>query len=214
MGVINQLKIRKTKSNDKMASFILNDNNSNIETVFFPKSFLKYEDVLSTNQPVIITGRIDFSGLDISALSGKGIQAADDENLSDIEASENGIYKLEDNALTENAGQNAALINGDADLGIKIVGESIELLDAVKVKLPVKPAGEACIIEIKDNVVMLDGAEFKKMLFEIKKSFSEAKGSDKVIFKISGYSITLGENIAVDKSLLKSNPLFNYLNII
>ncbi|RZV37800.1 MAG: DNA polymerase III subunit alpha [Candidatus Acidulodesulfobacterium acidiphilum] len=214
VGVINQLKIRKTKSNDKMASFILNDNNSNIETVFFPKSFLKYEDVLSTNQPVIITGRIDFSGLDISALSGKGIQAADDENLSDIEASENGIYKLEDNALTENAGQNAALINGDADLGIKIVGESIELLDAVKVKLPVKPAGEACIIEIKDNVVMLDGAEFKKMLFEIKKSFSEAKGSDKVIFKISGYSITLGENIAVDKSLLKSNPLFNYLNII
>ena len=170
--------------------------------------------MLSTNQPVIITGRIDFSGLDISALSGKGIQAADDENLSDIEASENGIYKLGDNALTENAGQDAALINGDADLGIKIVGESIELLDAVKVKLPVKPAGEACIIEIKDNVVMLDGAEFKKMLFEIKKSFSEAKGSDKVIFKISGYSITLGENIAVDKSLLKSNPLFNYLNII
>ncbi|MGC8554484.1 MAG: DNA polymerase III subunit alpha [Candidatus Acidulodesulfobacterium sp.] len=214
VGVINQLKVRKTKSNDKMASFILNDNNSNIETVFFPKSFLKYEDVLSTNQPVIITGRIDFSGLDLSALNGKGTHAADGENLSEIEASENDIYKLEDNALTENTGQDNVLINGDADLGIKIVGESIELLDAVKVKLPVKTAGEACIIEIKDNVVMFDGDEFKKMLFEIKKSFSEAKGNDKVILRISGYSITMGENIAVDKSLLKSNPLSNYLNII
>ncbi len=214
VGVINQLKVRKTKSNDKMASFILNDNNSNIETVFFPKSFLKYEDVLSTNQPVIITGRIDFSGLDLSALSGKGIQAVDDENLSGIEASEDDIYKQEDNTITENAGQDTALINGDADTGIKIIGESIELLDAVKVKPSVKPAGEACIIEIKDNVVMLDGDEFKRMLFEIKKSFSEAKGSNKVIFRISGYSITLGENIAVDKSLLKSNPLSNYLNII
>jgi DNA polymerase-3 subunit alpha len=214
VGVINQLKVRKTKSNDKMASFILNDNNSNIETVFFPKSFLKYEDVLSTNQPVIITGRIDFSGLDLSALSGKGIQAVDDENLSGIEASEDDIYKQEDNTITENAGQDTALINGDADTGIKIIGESIELLDAVKVKPSVKPAGEACIIEIKDNVVMLDDDEFKRMLFEIKKSFSEAKGSNKVIFRISGYSITLGENIAVDKSLLKSNPLSNYLNII
>jgi DNA polymerase-3 subunit alpha len=215
VGVINQLKVRKTKNNDKMASFILNDNNSNIETVFFPKSFLKYEDVLSTNQPVIITGRIDFSGLDLSVLNGKGIQAADDENLSEVDASdESGMYKQEDNALTENAGQDTALINGDADMGIKIVGESIELLDAVKVKPPVKPAGEACIIEIKDNVVMLDGDEFKKMLLEIKKSFSEAKGNDKVIFRISGYSITLGENIAVNKSLLKSNPLSNYLNII
>ena len=214
VGVINQLKVRKTKSNDKMASFILNDNNSNVETVFFPKSFLKYEDILSTNQPVLITGRIDFSGLDLSALSGKGIQAADDENLSGNEASEDDIYKQEDNALNENAGQDTALINGDADMGIKIIGESIELLDAVKVKLPVKPAGEDCIIEIKDNVVMLDGDEFKKMLLEIKKSFSEAKGNDKVIFRILGYSITLGENIAVDKSLLKSNTLSNYLNII
>ncbi len=214
VGVINQLKVRKTKNNDKMASFILNDNNSNIETVFFPKSFLKYEDVLSTNQPVIITGRIDFSGLDLSVLSNKGIQTADDENLSGTYAPEDDIYKQEDNTLTENAGQDTALINGDADTGIKIIGETIELLDAVKVKLPVQPAAEACIIEIKDNVVMLDGAEFKKMLFEIKKSFSEAKGNDKVIFRISGYSITLGENIAVDKSLLKSNPLSNYLNII
>ena len=214
VGVINQLKVRKTKNNDKMASFILNDNNSNIETVFFPKSFLKYEDVLSTNQPVIITGRIDFSGLDLSVLSNKGIQTADDEDLSGTYAPEDDIYKQEDNTLTENAGQDTALINGDADTGIKIIGETIELLDAVKVKLPVQPAAEACIIEIKDNVVMLDGAEFKKMLFEIKKSFSEAKGNDKVIFRISGYSITLGENIAVDKSLLKSNPLSNYLNII
>ncbi len=214
VGVINQLKVRKTKSNDKMASFILNDNNSNVETVFFPKSFLKYEDVLSTNQPVIITGKIDFSGLDLSSLSNKRIQTADDENLSENYASENGIYKSEDNALMENAGQDNILINGEADLGIKIVGESIELLDAVKVKLPVQPAGEACIIEIKDNVVMLDGDEFKKMLLEIKKSFTEAKGNDKVILRISGYSIILEENIAVDKSLLKSNKLCNYLNII
>ena len=214
VGVINQLKVRKTKTNDKMASFILNDNNSNIETVFFPKSFLKYEDVLSTNQPVIITGRIDFSGLDLSSLIGKEIQPQDGEHLSEIEVSESDIYKQDDNVLTENAGQGSPLINGEADLGIKIIGENIELLDAVKVKQPAKHIEETCIIEIKDNVVMLDDDELKKILLEIKKNFTEAKGKDKVIFRISGYSITLGENVAVDKTLLKSKPSSNYLNII
>ena len=61
---------------------------------------------------------------------------------------------------------------------------------------------------------MLDDDELKKILLEIKKNFTEAKGKDKVIFRISGYSITLGENVAVDKTLLKSKPSSNYLNII
>jgi len=190
-GVINQLKIHKTRNNDKMASFILNDKNSNVEAVFFPKNFLKYEEILGTNQPVILTGRIDFSGLNASGNT---------------------------EGVSESDGTAGEYVSIDSD--IKIIGESIELLDEVKVKRQssqvrqARQDDEVCIIEINENAAFFEAGEFRNFLSKIKNSLSDSKGNSKVILRISGYNIALKESFGVDKALLKSKPLPDYLNII
>ena len=211
VGVINQLKVHKTRNNDKMASFILNDKNSNVETVFFPKNFLKYEEILGTNQPVILTGRIDFSGLNAAVnAGGRGFESAE------------GTIEDNDGIETDKTGKNRAETGkpgyesdyDDLDLDIKVIGENIELLDEVKIKRQLKPEEEVCIIEIKENAAFFAAGEFKNFLSEIKNSLSDSRGNSKVILKMSGYNIVFNESLGVDKALLKSKLLTDYLNII
>ncbi|MHB1661106.1 MAG: helix-hairpin-helix domain-containing protein, partial [bacterium] len=232
VGIINQLKVHKTRNNDKMASFILNDKNSNVEAVFFPKNFLKYEEILGTNQPVILTGRIDFSGLNTSGNTGdKGFVSEeatgeyagddDDKNYKSKEiassACEDMSAGLSKHALDadENAGKSGyAAGYDDADLDIKVIGESVELLDAVRVRKQAMPEEEVCIIEINESEALFNGGEFKNLLLEIKNSLSDARGSSKVILRISGYNVALNGSLGVDKALLKSKNLPGYLNIL
>ena len=210
-GVINQLKVHKTRNNDKMASFILNDKNSNVEAVFFPKNFLKYEEILGTNQPVILTGRIDFSGLNTAGNTGDGVSepaGAAGEDAPENDAALNGKNKTETGKTEYGAGYD------DMDLDIKVIGESIELLDEVKVKRQARQEDEVCIIEINENAAFFEAGEFRNFLSEIKNSLSDSKGSSKVILRMSGYNIVLKESLGVDKALLKSKSLPDYLNII
>ena len=212
-GVINQLKVHKTRNNDKMASLILNDKNSNVEVVFFPKNFLKYEEILGTNQPVILTGRIDFSGLNTAENSGgRGLApvegAGEDAAAAESDAAQNGKNKAESGKSGYEAGYD------DIDLDIKVIGENIELLEGVKIKKQIKPEEEVCIIEINENAAFFAPGEFKNFLSEIKNSLSDSRGNSKVILKMSGYNIALNESLGVDKALLKSKPLPDYLNII
>ena len=209
-GVINQLKVHKTRNNDKMASFILNDKNSNVEAVFFPKNFLKYEEILGTNQPVILTGRIDFSGLNASGNTGDVLEPAGaaGEDAAENDAAQNGKNKPETGKTEYGAGYD------DMDLDIKVIGESIELLDEVKVKRQARQEDEVCIIEINENAAFFEAGEFRNFLSEIKNSLSDSKGNSKVILRMSGYNIVLKESLGVDKALLKSKSLPDYLNII
>ncbi len=192
-GVINQLKIHKTKNNDKMASFTLNDKNSNVQVVFFPKNYLKCENIIETNEPVVLTGKIDFSGLNIT-----------EENYSGKKDGENAA----EHSGYENAEE-------DADLNIKVIGENIELLDSFEIKER-NNSQEICVIEINENAAVFNGAEFKNLLLELKNSLSDSKGGSKVVLRTSsGYSISLNGNIGVDKALLKSKLMpAGYLNIL
>jgi DNA polymerase-3 subunit alpha len=213
-GIINQLKVHKTRNNDKMASFVLNDKNSNVEAVFFPKNFLKYEEILGTNQPVILTGRIDFSGLNaVVNAGGKGFEPAEAAGEDGGDGEENFDDKNDKNK--EAAGKSGYSAGyDDIDLDIKVIGESIELLDAIKVKRQAKPEEETCIIEINENAALFDAGEFKNFLAEIKNRLRGSRGNSKVILRMSGYNIALSGSLGVDKALLKSKPLPDYLNII
>ncbi len=215
VGVINQPKVHKTRNNDKMASFILNDKNSNIEVVFFPKNFLKYEEILETNQPVILTGRIDFSGLNSAGNArNKGFESVEviDEDAALSDADKNGKNKTESGKSGYEEGYDG--VDLDLDLDIKVIGEHIELLDGVKIKKQVKQEEDICIIEISENAALFNAGEFKNFLSEIKNSLSDSRGSSKVILRILGYNIMLSGNFSVDKALLKSKPLSGYLNIM
>ena len=206
-GIINQLKVHKTRNNDKMASFILNDKNSNVEAVFFPKNFLKYEEILGTNQPVVLTGRIDFSGLNATYNNGgRGLGSPED-------SAEDALDKGGNNKTDAvKSGYDGSY--DDVDLDIKVIGESIELLDGIKVKRQAKPEEEVCIIEIKESSSFLGEGEFKNFLSEIKSSLSDYRGSSKVILKMAGYNIALNGTLKVDKALLKTKLSADYLNII
>jgi DNA polymerase-3 subunit alpha len=210
VGIIEQLKVHKTRSNDKMASFIINDKNYNVEAVFFPKNFLKYEEILKTNQPVLLTGRIDFSELNDAVSAGGNVFGQPEigsEETGEIYADKNDKSKAE----TRKSG-NAPDYD---DLNIKVIGESIDLLDNVRVRKPIKSEDdEICIIEINENGLLFKSDEFKSLLSEIKDSLSDSRGKSKVILRASGYNIALKGDICVDKTLLKSKRLPDCLNII
>ncbi len=220
VGIINQLKVHKTKNNDKMASFILNDKNYNVEAVFFPKNYFKYEEILTTNQPVLLTGKIDFSGINEAGNFGKkGLGFEGSESIG--EDHENGegadADKINGKADKHGAGSSEEGSGyGDADLDIKIIGESLELLDSVEVKKrpETEKKEEFCIIEIKESEAFLNADEFKNLLSEIKKSLSESKGNCKAVLRASGYNIVLNGRFGVDKKALKSKNLPSCLNII
>ncbi len=225
-GVINQLKIHKTKNNEKMASLVLNDKNLNVQVVFFPKNYLKYEDIFDTNEPVVLTGRIDFSGL--TANNGNernglaaGVLAQDDiDDNFDEENYKGAEVRRTSNDKIDN------ISDGDIELNIKIIGEKIEFLDSYKIKqknnidIPaVKTNGTqvqpcpVCVIEITEKEIPHDNDALRNFLAELKDMLYNSKGNNKVILKAMGYEVILNGNISVDKELLKSKPLCRYLNI-
>ncbi len=149
-GVINQLKIHKTKNNEKMASFVLNDKNLNIQVVFFPKDYRRFESIFDTNEPVVLTGKVDFSGLAVISDNKKnGIVEAvknngdldddfDEENYRSAEGWRDAGPAV---AVRMAGGDNLASNNkigniseSDIELNVKIIGEKIEFLDSYKIK--------------------------------------------------------------------------------
>ena len=214
-GVINQLKMLKTKNNDKMASFVLNDNNTNVQVVFFPRNYIKCEDIINTNEPVILTGKVDFSGLNVT----DAIRKKEAMNNGRQEGSEAGACRTEDKYDKTAAGAEGAnalyeTAEEDIDLNIKVIGEDIQLLDSFKIKNQEKSRNDLCIIEIDDKTSFFDVEEFKILLSDIKGGFASLKGGSRVLLKTSGYHVLLNDDITVDKSVLKSKPIPGYLNIL
>jgi DNA polymerase III subunit alpha len=55
-GVIESLKIKRTKRGDKMAVLTLEDQTGSIEVVVFPDAFERYSPLLKSDEPLLITG--------------------------------------------------------------------------------------------------------------------------------------------------------------
>jgi DNA polymerase III subunit alpha len=60
-GLITEVKKILTKKGDKMAFAMLEDLESKIECIIFPRTFLEFEAMLETDEPVIISGNVNLA---------------------------------------------------------------------------------------------------------------------------------------------------------
>ncbi|MHB1680490.1 MAG: DNA polymerase III subunit alpha [bacterium] len=204
-GVINQLKIHNTKNNEKMASFILSDTDVSVEAVFFPKNYIKYENIFNTSEPVVISGRIDETALKEDFLSSN--------NKNSYEDSEN-----------EDKNSKSFIENSDFDAhdyNVKIIGETIDFLDSYIIKnnkilknMPNKN-NNLCVIEISSqNIYDKDKEELKNFIKRLKTGFINCSGTSKVLIKARNIEIRLNEDILVDIEALKKTDIAQNIKII
>ncbi len=64
-GVFDTVMLKKTKRNDNMAICMLEDLESEIKVVVFPRVYSTNFDKINTNNPVLIKGNIDFIGKEV-----------------------------------------------------------------------------------------------------------------------------------------------------
>jgi DNA polymerase III subunit alpha len=55
-GIIESLRIKRTKRGDKMAVLTLEDQTGSIEVIVFPDSFERYSPLLKSDEPLLVTG--------------------------------------------------------------------------------------------------------------------------------------------------------------
>ena len=60
-GVVTMLKLKNTKKGERYASFILEDMRSRVEVLVWPSTYLKVVEVLASEDPVLVSGRLDVS---------------------------------------------------------------------------------------------------------------------------------------------------------
>ena len=58
-GIVTECRTRRTKKGDLMAVFTLEDLAGAVETVVFPGTYAKFEPCLSTDSPILVTGRFE-----------------------------------------------------------------------------------------------------------------------------------------------------------
>jgi DNA polymerase-3 subunit alpha len=68
-GIFISVEFKKTKKNDNMAICLLEDLDSEIKVVVFPKAFEKFADKLNAEEPLLVKGKIDFNGKEAQILA-------------------------------------------------------------------------------------------------------------------------------------------------
>ncbi len=58
-GVMEGMKVKRTKKGDKMANLVLEDMTGSIEVIIFPDLFSKAKDILKSDEPVMIKGVLE-----------------------------------------------------------------------------------------------------------------------------------------------------------
>jgi DNA polymerase-3 subunit alpha len=58
-GIVTECRTRRTKKGDLMAVFTLEDLAGAVETVVFPNAYAKFESYLSTDSPILVSGRFE-----------------------------------------------------------------------------------------------------------------------------------------------------------
>jgi len=242
-GIVNQLKIHNTRNNEKMASFVLSDADVSVDVVFFPKNYIKYENIFNTSEPVVISGRVDESSDQISSAVSKKDSAAQKNNNSyeDSENSENSENEYKDSKnFTDDADFDAR------DYNIKIIGDTIDLLDSyiIKNNKSSKNAqhdnsinknnnsignsknnnnkrinnidnNKLCVIEISpQNIYTQNKEEFKNFINRLKIGFINCSGTSRVLIKANNIEIKLNDDILVDIEALRKTDIAQSIRII
>lgn len=60
-GVITSLKLKNTKKGDRYANFLLEDDTASIDTFVWPDAYRRLEEILGSDMPVLVTGKLDIS---------------------------------------------------------------------------------------------------------------------------------------------------------
>jgi DNA polymerase-3 subunit alpha len=58
-GIVTDMRTRRTKKGDLMAIFILEDMTGAVETVVFPRDYPRFEQILTADTPVLVSGRFE-----------------------------------------------------------------------------------------------------------------------------------------------------------
>ncbi|MEZ4367079.1 MAG: hypothetical protein R2939_12465 [Kofleriaceae bacterium] len=61
-GVVSQYREMLTKKGDKMARFVLEDTEGSLEVICFPKTFEKVRHVLVSDEPILVSGKVQNEG--------------------------------------------------------------------------------------------------------------------------------------------------------
>ena len=232
-GIVNQLKVHNTRNNEKMASFVLSVADVSVDVVFFPKNYIKYENIFNTSEPVVVSGRVDESSDRISSGALKKDSAAQKNNNS-YEDSENSENEYKDGKnFTDDADFDAR------DYNVKIIGDTIDLLDSyiIKNNKSLKNAqnvnsinnsknnnyknidnidnNKLCVIEISpQNIYDKNKEEFKNFINRLKIGFINCSGTSKVLIKAKNIEIKLNDDILVDIEALRKTDIAQSIRII
>ena len=68
-GVIEKLKIKRTKRGDKMATLIFEDSTGSAEIVLFPDVFSNYSPLLKSDEPLLISGKAEIEDNSVKIIS-------------------------------------------------------------------------------------------------------------------------------------------------
>lgn len=107
-GMISHLRTMTTKKGDAMAFATLEDLDSKIDVVFFPRTWKAFRDQVAVDQVMLVTGKVQAKGEDVSILADR--VATNIESAMPIE--EPSLYEPERNGRY--AGNGQAPVNGTA----------------------------------------------------------------------------------------------------
>ena len=62
VGIINNLKRRTTKNGSEFAIAVVEDMEGAIEAIFFPRVFSKHEHLITSDEPIMVTGSVEIDG--------------------------------------------------------------------------------------------------------------------------------------------------------
>ncbi len=74
-GIITLLREKNTKKGDRYATFVLEDLRSTIEVIVWPDVYKKVDQILSSEDPVVVSGKLDVSD-ERRQIIAKGVQSA------------------------------------------------------------------------------------------------------------------------------------------
>jgi DNA polymerase-3 subunit alpha len=114
-GVIESLKIKRTKRGEKMAIMTLEDQTGSMEVVVFPDAFDRYSPLLKSDEPLLVTGtaEIDESAAKIIA-----------QEINTLENVRRDAIKLIELALPQNV-MKREILEGIKDILFRYPGESL-----------------------------------------------------------------------------------------
>lgn len=218
-GMINQLKEHRTRNGEKMASFILSDATSNIQVVFFPKTYSKCHNLFKTAEPVVITGKLDIAYNNIEKntkpVNHYKNSNNNDNNNNDGNDGEDSINRQEIYSKNNENHSDNIQYSSDYDYNIKIIGESVSFLDSYAVKQKKTTVFDYCTMEF--SVADFSADSFKPFILTLKDALLNCKGASKVLIKINYIDkcieVELNDDITVDIEALKRTTIAKTVRI-